>query len=125
MPKNPSHLALSGLLALRDIERVTWPAAHAAARSSDVHRAPVAVQDQRPPLRRAHGGDQVPERAERQPRVGVQGHPLAHRPAVEAVDGCAEVGLEAVQPELGDVGDAEQAGLGGVEVVRPVPAEGQ
>ena len=89
------------------------------------HRASVAVQDQRPPLRRAHGGDQVPERAERQPRVWVQGHPPAHRPAVEAVDGRAEVGLEAVQAELGDVGDAEQAGLGGVEAVRPVPAEGQ
>ncbi|MCR9037276.1 hypothetical protein, partial [Tractidigestivibacter montrealensis] len=44
---------------------------------------------------------------------------------VEAVDGRAEVGLEAIQPELGDVGDAEQAGLGGVEAVRPVLAEGQ
>ena len=32
---------------------------------------------------------------------------------------------EAIQPELGDVGDAEQAGLGGVEAVRPVLAEGQ
>ena len=55
----------------------------------------------------------------------MQGHPPAHRPAVEAVGGRAEVGLEAVQPELGDVGDAEQAGLGDVQAVRPVLAEGQ
>lgn len=90
-----------------------------------VHGAAVRVQHQRPPLRRAHGGDQVPERAERQPRVGVQGHPPAHRPAVEAVDGRAEVGLEAVQAELGDVGDAEEAGLRGVEVVGAVRPERQ
>ena len=59
------------------------------------------------------------------PASGCRDTPPAQRPAVEAVDGRAEVGLEAVQAELGDVGDAEQAGLGGVEAVRPVPAEGQ
>lgn len=99
-------------------------AARLAPLAPHVDGAAVGVHRERPSLRRADYPHQVPEHADHQVRVGVDRGPPADRPAVEAVDRRRQVRAVPVESELCDVGDHEQAGRGGVEVVRPAPAKG-